>query len=71
VVLQASDVASGFNARRRGLARVVETAWRHEVRFRLVTLWVSLLLLNQEPEYAHDELVKAMLSVVTSFSAKL
>ena len=31
VVLQASDVASGRNARRRGLRRVVQAARRHEV----------------------------------------
>lgn len=36
VVLQASDVASGLNARRRELRQVVETARRHEVRFLLV-----------------------------------
>ena len=35
VVLQASDVASGLNGRRRGLQRVVELARRHEVRFLL------------------------------------
>ena len=33
VVLQAGDVASGLNARRRGLRRVVEAARRHAVRF--------------------------------------
>ena len=36
VVLQASDVASGLNTRRRGLHRVVEAARRHEVGFLLV-----------------------------------
>jgi len=36
VVLQASDVASGLNARRRGWMRVVEAARRHEVHFLLV-----------------------------------
>lgn len=36
VVLQASDVASGLNARRRGLHRVVEAARRREMRFLLV-----------------------------------
>ena len=36
VVLQASDVASGLNARRRGLRGVVEAARRHEMRFVLV-----------------------------------
>ena len=29
VVLRVSDVASGLNARRRGLRGVVEAAWRH------------------------------------------
>lgn len=36
VVLQASDVASGLNARRRGLRCVVEAARRHDARFLLV-----------------------------------
>ena len=91
VVLQAGDVASGLNARRRGLRRVVEAARRHEVRFLLVeypdrlarfgfpyleTLFEVLsvrivVISNQEPEDAQAELVKDMLSVVTSFSAKL
>ena len=91
VVLQAGDVASGLNARRRGLGRVVEAARRHEVRFLLVeypdrlarfgfpyleTLFSVLnvrivVISNQEPEDAQAELVKDMLSVVTSFSAKL
>ena len=91
VVLQASDVASGRNARRRGLRRVVQAARRHEVAFLLVeypdrlarfgfpyletlfeVLGVQLVVIsNQEPEDAQAELVKDMLSVVTSFSAKL
>ena len=91
VVLQAGDVASGLNARRRGLGRVVEAARRHEVRFLLVeypdrlarfglpyleTLFEVLnvrivVISNQEPEDAQAELVRDMLSVVTSFSAKL
>jgi len=91
VVLQASDVASGLNARRRGLHRIVEAARRHEMRFLLVeypdrlarfgfpyleTLFDVLsvhivVTAGQESEDAQVELVKDLLSIVTSFSAKL
>jgi len=91
VVLQASDVASGLNARRRGLRGVVEAARRHEMRFLLVeypdrlarfgfpyletlcdVLGVRIVVAaGQETEDAQVELVKDLLSIVTSFSAKL
>lgn len=91
VTLQASDVASGLNARRRGLHRVVDAARRREMRFLLVeypdrlarfgfpyletlfdVLGVHIVVIaNQEPEDAPAELVKDMLAIVTSFSAKL
>ncbi len=91
VVLQVSDVASGLNARRRGLHGVVEAARRHEMRFLLVeypdclarfgfpyleTLFNVLgvrvvVAAGQESEDAQVELVKDLLSIVTSFSARL
>ena len=78
VVLRASEVASGLNARRRGWRRVVEAAWRHEVRFllveypdRLARFGRIVVTSDQEPKDAQAELVNDMLSVVTSFSAKL
>ena len=91
VVVQAVDVASGLNTRRRGLRRVVEAARRHAIRFLLVeypdrlarfgfaylqtlfdVLGVRVVVVsNQEPEDVPAELVHDMLSIVTSFSARL
>ena len=91
VVLQASDVASGLNTRRKGLWRVMEAARRHKIKYVLVeypdrlarfgfpyletlfdVLGVRVIVTaNEEPEDAASELVKDMLAIVTSFSAKL
>ena len=91
VVLQAEDVASGLNTKRRGLRKVIRAAKAGEIKFVLVeyqdrlarfgfAYLVELLELlgvevvitaAAEPEDAQADLVKDLLSIVTSFSARL
>ncbi|MDA8145423.1 MAG: IS607 family transposase, partial [Thermaerobacter sp.] len=91
VVLQAEDVASGLNTKRRGLRKVIRAAKAGEIKFVLVehqdrlarfgfVYLVELLELLgvkvvitavAQPEDAEADLVKDLLAIAISFSAKL
>ncbi len=91
VVLQALDIASGLNTKRKGLWKVIHAARDQEIGFLLVeypdrlarfgftylvellaALGVEVIVTNAvEPEDGQAELVKDLLAIVTSFSAKL
>ncbi|ATY86089.1 excisionase [Kyrpidia spormannii] len=85
------DVASGLNAKRRGLKRLVKALENREIdrvlieypdrlaRFGFEYLeWITKMcgaeieiMAEKEPEDAHGELVRDLLAIVTSFSARL
>jgi predicted site-specific integrase-resolvase len=91
VVLEALDVASGLNPRRKGLRKAIQAAEQKQIQLLLVeypdrlarfgyeylvdlfrVLGVTVVVTSaQEPEDAHTELVKDLLAIVTSFSARL